>query len=69
MHRTVYALVHASDIINHKACTSKSGPEPLMSIIESSLSKQWLDEQSRWQLQTAAKLLQEEQIPFPRVAV
>ena len=23
MHRTVYALVHASGIINHKACTSK----------------------------------------------
>ena len=69
MHRTVYALVHASDIVNHKACTSKSGPKSIMSIIESSLKKQWLDEQSRWQLQTAAKLLREEQILFPRVPV
>ena len=66
MHRTVYALVHASDIINHKACSSKSGPKALMSLIKSSLKNQRLDEQSRWQLQTAAKLLQEEQIPFPR---
>ena len=69
MHRTVYALVHASGIINHKACTSRSGPKSILSIIESSLKKQWLDEQSRWQLQTAAKLLREEQILFPRVLV
>lgn len=69
MHRTVYALVHASDIINHGECTSKSGPESLLAIIDSSLSKQWLDEQSRWQLQAAAKLLREEQIPFPRLTV
>ena len=68
MHRTIYALVHASDIIHHKTCQSKSGPESLKSIFKSSLTKPWLDEQSRWQLNAATKALVEEQIPFPRQA-
>ncbi|MDB2686167.1 hypothetical protein N9Y42_03065 [Mariniblastus sp.] len=57
MHRTVYALVHACDIVNHQACNSRSEPEVLLSVFKYSLSKPWLDEQSRWQLNTAANFL------------
>jgi len=67
MHRTIYTLVHASDIIHHGHCTSKINQESLLSNIELSLSKSWLDEQSRWQLNKAFKLLEMGNISFPRL--
>ena len=66
MHRTIYVLVHASDIIHHKVCTSKNNQEAIQANIDSSLSEEWLDEQSRWQLNEAAKILTNFEVVFRR---
>ena len=64
MHRTIYSLVHASDIVNHMVCRSRIEPDDILSNIKSSLSKPWLDEQSRWQLKKAAELLRDCSVVF-----
>lgn len=66
MHLAIYTLVHTTDIINHGVCHSQNGRKSLLSNISSALSKNWLDEQSRWQLNEAAKRLTEIDVPFPR---
>ena len=65
MHRTIYALVHAADIICHGTCASKRSEQRLTSVFDSSLANVWLDEQSRWQLEEAKRRIAKG-VSFPR---